>query len=107
MENKINREELEAALNILTGDNGRIYPACALSNPEAAAHDAVVDALHIVMGEDFTNYLDRYEWDFMSDKERSEYAEDYFEFCEACDSFNSSIINKAIIDAKQELELCE
>ena len=103
----INREELENALTILTGDNGRIYPACALSNPEAAGHDAVVKALRTVNGESFVNYLDRYEWDVMDDEERAEYADDYLEFCEACDSFNSSIVNKAIIDAKQMLELCK
>jgi hypothetical protein len=103
MENNINREELEAALTILTGDNGRIYPVGSLSNPEASDHNEVVHALKIVMGEDFTNYLDRYEWDVMDDDEREEYAEDYEEFCDVCDSFNSSVIFNAIRTAENKL----
>lgn len=98
------REALEAALNILTGDNGRFYPTCALSNPEAAGHDKVVNALRTIYNTACPEYLDRYEWDFMDDSERAEYgAADYNEFCEICDSFNDSVINKAIRDAEAAL----
>ena len=102
--NETRREALEAALNILTGDNGRIYPACALSNQEAAGHDTVLAALRTVTRNACPEYLARYEWDFMNDSERAEYgAADYAEFCDVCNSFNDSVINKAIRDAKAEL----
>lgn len=93
----ITREELEAALTTLTGDNGRIYPVSALSNPEAVGHESVTKALCIAMEDEcFTGYLDRYEWDAMNEDERAEYAEDYAGFCEVCDSFNSSVISNAV-----------
>ena len=97
------REELEAALTTLTGDNGRIYPACELSNPESSGFASVIKALRVVNGEGFVNYLDTYEWDDMDEEGRAEYADNYEEFCDACDSFNSSIISKAIDDIKKEL----
>lgn len=92
----VNIEELKSALTTLTGDNGRIYPDCALSNPDAAGHNEVVAALQTVHGEGFTDYLTRDEWYYMDDEERSEYAEDYEGFCIECDSFNSNVVSNAI-----------
>jgi hypothetical protein len=102
--NETRLEELEAALVILTGDDGSFYPARALSNPEAVGYNAVVDALRAIYNTDCPEYLDRYEWDAMDNDERAEYAEDYCEFCEVCDSFNSSIISKAKRTAEWELK---
>lgn len=103
--NENRREELEHALQMLKGDNGRFFPAGALSNPEAAAHDSVVNALRIATNNECPEYLDRYDWDIMDEEERAEYAEEYVDFCYICDNFNDSVISKAIRDA--EAELCK
>jgi hypothetical protein len=89
-------EELEDALVVLTGDNGRIYPASALSNPDSAGFKAVLEAIRSVEGEDFIGYMDRYEWDGMTEEDKKQYNNDYEEFCESCDSFNSKLIDDVI-----------
>lgn len=99
-------EELEYALYILKGDNGRIYPVSSLSNEESAGHDTVVKALCIIMNDElFDNYLCRYEWFEMDDSVRAEYgAEDYEDFCNVCDDFNQKIIDKAIEVAEEKMK---
>jgi hypothetical protein len=108
----INREELERALEILQGDFGHIYPACALTNPESSGHSAVLHALCVVMEDElFDDYRDVWEWDYMDAEERAKFGDagddgdDFVNFTYECNSYNYDVIERAIKIAKEKLGL--
>lgn len=87
-------EELKEALEVLMGDTQSI--ASALSNPDSEDFEVVRDAIRTVEGEYFTGYMNSSEWDGMTEEDKSQYSNDYKKFCEACDSFNSKLIDNVI-----------
>lgn len=100
------KENLEKALKVLNRNN-----ACDLSNTEAQGHSAIVEALQLVHGEGFTEYMTRDEWEYMDAEERAEYMtdkpdymEDFEFFCEYCDTYNARLIFSTVEKVEKMLE---